>query len=73
MPKAGIFPSTRRWRLIYGVEGEPEVHVGRLRRAQEGRVLHLVAAMDNLRVGAAVVVGVAGAMLRARGLAGADA
>lgn len=55
------------------VEGEPEVHVGRIRRAQDGRVLHLVAAMDNLRVGAAVVVGVAGAVLRARGLAGADA
>jgi len=35
MPKAGIFPSTRRWRLIYGVEGEPEVRVhGKIDRVE---------------------------------------
>jgi aspartate-semialdehyde dehydrogenase len=46
------------------VEGQPFVHVGRIR---VGAGLHLWATMDNLRGTATVAVGAAGVLWRARG------
>lgn len=56
-PGARNLPRTRK------VEGQPFVHVARVRRGGDGAV-HLWAAMDNLRGSAAVAVSTAGALLR---------
>ncbi len=48
------------------VEGSSGVAVGRVRRAQGGRVLHLWASMDNLRATASAAVGIAAALVHAR-------
>jgi aspartate-semialdehyde dehydrogenase len=61
VPKGGsrALPRPRK------VEGHPFVHVGRVRRDGAGR-LHLWASVDNLRGSAAVAVGCAGALVKAR-------
>ncbi|MBW1877911.1 MAG: hypothetical protein JRI25_07310 [Deltaproteobacteria bacterium] len=51
-----------------GVNAQPFVHVGRVRRDPSGKGLHLWVALDNLRGSAAIAVATTGAVLERLGL-----